>query len=204
MRRNQLHRASGNTLAALIAAAILFACADVTAPVIDEPLIAEGRGGSVTPGGVVAQGDFILDPSDAPALASTCPSQGFSGNSWAFVFGKSLCLIVAPNPWTGVLHPTPYVLLDDIIINVTLESGKNGRITHVRVAGQDVDGPEGIWHNTDWIPVAEPVVPSKAGFTLHVHAKNVAVWRTDSHLAGGNKVEIVGYVSIGDMVYPKQ
>lgn len=118
------------------------------------------------------------------------------------MFGKSLCLIVEAEPWTG--SGDPYPVLDDIVLNAIVEKGKNGRITHMRLVGQDVDGPEGIWHQTDLIPVAEPAVPSKAGFTLHVHAKDVAVWRTDSHLGGGNKVEIIGYISIGDVVYPSQ
>ncbi len=80
------------------------------------------------------------------------------------------------------------------------EKGNNGRITHVRLLAQDVIGEAGIQHNTDWIPVAYPVVPLKTGGTLHVHAANVEVWRTDSH-TGGTRAEMIGLVSIGDIVY---
>lgn len=146
----------------------------------------------------VVLGDFVLTQTDAPALLSTCPGAA-SSPGWSVVFGKTLCLIVKPS---GKYEN--YQLIDDIVLAVTLEKGKNGRITHVRLNGQDVDGPAGLWHNTDLIAVAQPIVPGKAGFTLHVHAKNVEVWRFDSHLAGGNRVEMVGTISIGDVVYRPQ
>lgn len=146
-------------------------------------------------GADVIQGDLALD---APALLSTCPGSATSPG-WSVVFGKTLCLIVKPSG-----NYENYQLTDDVVLAVTLEQGKNGRITHIRLNGQDVDGPAGIWHNTDVIPVNQPVVPSKAGFTLHVHARNVEVWRFDSHLSGGNRVEMVGTISIGDVVYKPQ
>jgi hypothetical protein len=152
-------------------------------------------------GAEIIQGDLGLTAADAPALATTCPSAGFSKNSWVLVFSKSGCLIVTPL-WASTLYD-PYPLTDDLVVNVQRD-GKSGPITHVRLAGQDVDGPEGVWHTTDWIPVAQPVVPTTAGFTLRVHARNVEVWRTDSHLAGGNRIEMIGTVSIGDIVYPRQ
>ncbi|HEU4748854.1 MAG TPA: hypothetical protein VFS56_10165, partial [Gemmatimonadaceae bacterium] len=118
----------------------------------------------------------------------------------AVVFGHSECMIVTPL-WASTIYE-PYPLRDDVTISVRLEKGKNGRITHVRLYAQDVIGEEGIAHETDWVPVAVPVVPSQAGFTLHVHAKNVEVWRLDSHRGGGNRVEMIGPVSIGDIEYP--
>jgi hypothetical protein len=47
--------------------------------------------------------------------------------------------------------------------------------------------------------VAIPIVPTKSGYTLHVHAANVAVWRTDAH-TGGNRVAMIGWIRIGDIV----
>ena len=151
-------------------------------------------------GADVLQGDLQLADSDAPALASICPSQRFAGTGWAVVFGHSECMIVTPL-WASATYAA-YPLRDDVTLNVRIEKGKNGRITHVRLYGQDVIGEAGVAHETDWVAVAQPVVPSKAGLTLHVHANNVAVWRLDSHLSGGNRVDMIGTISIGDIVYP--
>jgi hypothetical protein len=194
-------------LAALCLAPLLGACGEPTGPTLvpaEVNLSKGGRGGGSTEskGGEIIPGDLQLGAADAPALATTCPSAGFSKNSWVLVFGKSGCLIVTPLGASSLYDP--YSLADDLVLNVQQEKGKNGRITHVRLAGQDVDGPEGIWHTTDWIAVAEPIVPTTAGFTVHVRARNVEVWRTDSHLAGGNRVEMIGTVSIGDIIYPRQ
>ncbi len=194
---------------ATIVSAVLFGlsipgCHDPLAPAsLDIGTPRQAKGGSpATPGASVMQGDLALADADAPALTSSCPSAGFTPNAWAVVFGKSGCLIVRPL-WSSATY-AEYALTDDVVLQVRLEKGKNGRITHMRLNAQDVDGEAGIWHNTDWIAVAQPVVPTKAGFTLHVHAKNVAVWRYDSHLGDGNRVEIIGTVSIGDVVYPQQ
>lgn len=210
--------------AAVLLALALSACSEPIAPDMSAPSAAnlakggngggggkpgggdgDGGTGQNPKGGTVVHGDLTLAESDAPAIASTCPTPGDfrSGNGWALVFGKSGCLIVSPLRATTV--DGDYALADDIVIGVQLEKGKNGRITHVRLGGQDVDGPEGIFHDTDWLPVFEPVVPTKAGFTLHVHASNVPVWRWSSHLPrDGERVEIVGVISIGDIVYPAQ
>ncbi|HYN80712.1 MAG TPA: hypothetical protein VES88_04360 [Gemmatimonadaceae bacterium] len=198
-----------NRSIAAIAATVLLVlsipgCTDPLAPgPLDIGRLRQAKGGTpATAGASVMQGDLALADADAPALTSSCPSTGFTPNAWAVVFGKSGCLVVTPL-WASATY-TEYALTDDVVLQVQLENGKNGRITHMRLNAQDVDGEAGIWHNTDWIAVAQPVVPTKAGFTLHVHAKNVAVWRYNSHLGDGNRVEIIGTVSIGDVVYPQQ
>lgn len=195
------------TAATILFAAFAVGCSDPFEPNTINPgasTLARGgnSGGPSETGADVLQGDFALVESDAAALASTCPSAGFKGNGWAVVFGHTECLIVTPL-WASTTY-APYDLRDDVILNVRLEKGKNGRITHVRLYAQDVIGEAGIAHETDWVEVAQPVVPSKAGFTLHVHAKNLEVWRLDSHLSGGNRVEMIGTISIGDVLYPAQ
>jgi hypothetical protein len=207
--RRTLRRSTRTTAAlSLLAALTLPACTEATAPATEPaPLAANkkggggGGGGGENPsgGGTVEQGDLTLALADAPAIATTCPSGGFTRNAWALAFGKSGCLVVTPQ-WASTTYE-PYTLSDDLVINVQQEK-KTGRITHVRLVGQDVDGEEGIWHNTDWIPVETPVAPVSAGFTLHVHARNVEVWRYDSHLGGGNRVDMIGAISIGDIIYP--
>lgn len=143
----------------------------------------------------VVVGDLALGP-DAPALVSTCAGAA-TQPGWSVTFGKTRCLL-ADLSFDGV----DYQLTDDVVLAVELEKGKGGRITHVRLNGQDVDGDAGIWHNTDLIPVEQPVTPTTRGFTLHVHARNVPVYRWNSHLPrSGQRVAVVGYISIGDIVY---
>jgi hypothetical protein len=205
MNCHRRNRPAFATAMTILLAAFTVACSDPVEPNPISPsasTLAKGgnAGGSVGAGANVLQGDFALVESDAAALASTCASAGFAGSGWAVVFGHSECLIVTPL-WASTTYE-PYPLRDDVTLNVQLEKGKNGRITHIRLYAQDVIGEAGIAHQTDWVAVATPVVPSRAGFTLHVHAKNVQVWRLDSHLAGGNRVEMIGTISIGDIVYP--
>lgn len=208
MNWHQPTRSAVTTATMTLFAAFTVACSEVVGPntiMPDESALAKGgnSGGGQRPGPDVLQGDFVLTDSDAAALANTCPSAPLAGSrAWAVVFGHTECLIVQPL-WASTAYE-PYPLRDDVTLNVRQESGKNGRLTHVRLYAQDVIGEEGIAHETDWVDVAVPVVPSKAGFTLHVHAKNVAVWRLDSHLSGGNRVEMIGTISIGDIVYPAQ
>lgn len=91
-------------------------------------------------------------------------------------------------------------ITDDIGINVKTT---NGLITAVTIYGQDVYGEEGIAHRSETLPINPPVAPSSNGFTLHVHADNVPIWKLSEHL-GGERVEIVGYISIGDITYVPQ
>jgi hypothetical protein len=123
-------------------------------------------------------------------LVSTCP--GAVGDGYHVAFGTSGCLIFTP---TG----SDYALTDDILMwNPGLK--KDGRITRVRFSAHDVAGPDGIKHDTDEIPVAVPVVPDPAGFVLHVHADNVPVYRLSGH-TGGKRVEVIGTISVWDVVY---
>jgi hypothetical protein len=148
--------------------------------------------------GDVVVGEYAFAPGDATLLASTCPASAGSNNSWSLDFGHSQCLIVRPD-WNPASSYAPYALTDDVKL-VTLQDKSSKRITHLRLLAQDVIGEAGIQHNTDWIPVAVPVAPSRSGGTLHVHAPNVEVWRLSGH-TGGTRVEMVGWISIGDLVY---
>lgn len=50
----------------------------------------------------------------------------------------------------------------------------------------------------------DPIVqPDALGFTLHVHATNVDLWKLDTHhpMKKSNRVDIVGTFSLGDMIY---
>lgn len=138
----------------------------------------------------VAIGDAAV-PNESSTLQSTCPAT--DTRQWHVNFGHSGCLIVRP---TGAT----YELTDDVRLVVAKEKGKNGRITHVRLLAQDVIGDAGTAHETDAIAVADPIVPVKSGFTLHVHASGVPVWRLSGH-TGGERVEVIGTIAIGDVVY---
>lgn len=168
---------------------------------------AKGGGGNGAGGnparmlGDVLIGDAVFDAGDATPIESDC--SGHSTIDGWVDFAHTLCLIVQPdwNSATDTLY-SPYALTDDVFLATHKEKGKTGAIHEVRLIGQDVIGDEGIAHETDWIPIP-PVVPSPDGFTLHVHASDVAVWRKDSH-TGGNRVAIIGWISIGDIVIRPQ
>lgn len=177
---------------------VLAGCTDlpINPPAADAPALLAKSGGSTSSVADVLHGDSGLDPLDASVLSSTCP--GEVGRQWHVNFGHTECLIVRP-AWTSASY-APYELRDDVKLIVTVEKGKNGRITHVTLLGQDVIGDAGIAHETDAVAVAIPVTPDKAGFVLHVHATDVPVWRRSGH-TGGDRVEVVGTIDIGDVVY---
>ena len=121
-------------------------------------------------------------------LVSTCP--GAVSSNYTVQFGHSQCLVVQP---TGA----SYALTDDIALN-TIQ--KRGVITHIQFRAQDVIGSDGIRHETDPLPIDPPVAPNAAGFTLHVHQDHVPVWWLSGHI-NGSRVEIIGTISIWDVVY---
>ncbi len=130
---------------------------------------------------------------DAPLL-SDCP--GFAKTDGYHVsFGHTQCLIVKPK-WTSP-NFNPYELTDDISLEI---KKKRGEITQVRLVGQDIIGADGIMHESDAIVINPPVKPDPAGFTFHVHAIDVPLWRLSGHV-GGKRVEQIGTISIGDIVY---
>ena len=59
-------------------------------------------------------------------------------------------------------------------------------------------------HVSDVPSVTLIVLPDGIGFTLHVHAADVDLWRLDTHLPKkkSKQVEFVGTFSLGDMIYP--
>lgn len=182
----------------LIPLVLLAGCSELptTAPADDlDPQLAKRGGGSTLLGGVHA-GDAGLDPLQPAVLASTCG--GAVSTQWHINYGHTECLIVRA-AWTSTSYQ-PYELRDDVRLIMRVAKGKNGRITHVKLLAQDVIGDAGIAHETDDIAVAVPVSPSKRGFVLHVHATAVPVWRLSGH-TGGDRVEIVGTVDIGDIEY---
>lgn len=180
----------------LVAVAVALGCRDQAAPT--EPPIQFVKGGQTGTGlvGDVVLGDFVTGPNES-VIVSTCPAT-VSSAGWHLSFGHTGCLIVTPS-WNDASGFEPYSLTDDLTLVMRKEKGKNGRITAVRLVGQDVIGEAGIFHETDYVPVAIPIVPTKSGYTLHVHAANVAVWRTDAH-TGGNRVAMIGWIRIGDIV----
>jgi hypothetical protein len=91
-----------------------------------------------------------------------------------------------------------YSLTDDVSLYVTV---RKGQATRVQLFGQDVVGRDGIQHESDpFVIVSAPVNPN--GFVLHVHADKLPVWRLSGH-TGGRRVEMIGTIAIGDIVYRK-
>ena len=88
-------------------------------------------------------------------------------------------------------------LVDDITFPLSV---KSGAAYSVRIYGRDAAGAGGILHNSDPMPVNPSAPLSPDGFTIHVHATNVPVWRLSGHLSS-KRVAQVGTVDLGDFVY---
>lgn len=185
----------------LVAAALVVGCQESSTPVGpeleastfgQETLFAKRGGGNGGGGTLVAE--VVVGDGPAGSITSDCPRE--TGTQWHVTYQDSGCLIVMP-------AGSSYALTDDVMLIMTTEKGKNGRITHVRLRGQDVIGDAGIMHETDELEVAIPTVPDKNGFTLHVHTPTVEVWRLSGH-TGGERVEMIGTIDIGDIVYSVQ
>jgi len=135
----------------------------------------------------------IVGDSPCPALpsslASTAP--GDVTDSYHVRWGHTQGLIVTPDG-------SSYSLTDDVTLNMRLKTS-NMTLTSVTLYGQDVIGPDGIKHNTDAIPIT-PQPVAQTGFTLHVHAAAVTVYRLSGH-TGGKRVGPIGTICIGDVVY---
>ena len=62
-------------------------------------------------------------------------------------------------------------------------------------------------HESDVLSVTPTVTPivllDRIGFTLHIHAADVDLWRFDTHLPKkkSRQVEFVGTFNLGDMIY---
>lgn len=130
---------------------------------------------------------------DAPTYLPTCAATTSEQTSFSALFDRhDLCATVTTD--TGVQ------LTDDIVIRVNTTKGL---ITSVQLFGQDVISEEGIMHESEVVAITPPVAPLDSGFTVHVHVDNLPIWKLTRHL-GGKRVDIVGYISLGDMVYTPQ
>jgi hypothetical protein len=167
-----------------IAIGLLTACEAPVAPWPDAPAFKTTASEPRLGGVAVHPG---MEPESEP-LASTCG--GVVTSSYGINFGKSGCLIVK---MTG----TTLELTDDVILGATV---KGGRITSYQLRAQDVAGKDGIKHESDVIVLQTPVLPSSGGFTVHLHADRVPVYSLSGHLKG-RRTGIVGYISIGDIIY---
>lgn len=134
--------------------------------------------------------DLFFAPTYLPTCSAQTRDQKGPGINYSAWFPRhDLCATVTTS--------TGYRLTDDIVIRVVTD---NGVIVSVQLVGQDVIGKEGIMHETEAVPISPPVIPVASGFTLHVDVDNIPVWKLDRHL-GGKRVEIVGYIGLGDLVY---
>jgi len=106
------------------------------------------------------------------------------------------------DPCSTLTTSTGAKLTDGLRIDVARNSA--GAIYAVQVSGQDVVGSDGIAHRTDLIAIPGPAVtPSASGFTLHVHAVDVPLYRCNTHRIKNNSRcdQNVGTFSFDDMIY---
>jgi hypothetical protein len=104
------------------------------------------------------------------------------------------------DPCATVTLDTGYQLTDDIMFRVNTDS--SGNIVSVQLRGQDVIGTGGIMHETEVVMIT-PVYPSAMGFMLHVEQDSIPVWKLSRH-RDGKRIEIVGFISLGDLVFSRK
>ena len=148
-------------------------------------------GGDTAPRSVEA--DLVAHESFAPVesqIYSTC--SGRVTENFGVIFGEIGSDVNCLN-----LEFDTVSLIDDVQLNVKT---KNGFITEVVLRGQDAVGSDGIMHESETITIDPPVEINPAGFTFHIHAVDVPVWRLSGHLRG-KRVAVIGTATIGDVVY---
>lgn len=130
---------------------------------------------------------------EAPPYLPSCSAETRGGTFSAWFERHDLCATVTTSEG--------YTLTDDIGLHVNTNNA--GNIISFRLIGQDVIGREGLIHKSEIIAIEPPVVPSTEGFTLHVDTDNIEIWKYNKHLntGGAKPVEMVGHISVSDLVY---
>jgi len=133
------------------------------------------------------------DLPEAPPYLPSCSAETRGGTFSAWFERHDLCATVTTSE--------RYTITDDISLHVN--TNKAGNIIAFQLIGQDIIGMDGLIHKSEVVPIEPPVVPSAEGFTLHVDTDNIEIWKYDKHLntGGAKPVEMVGYISVGDLVY---
>ena len=147
---------------------------------------------------------------NASTLLSTCPGtpgaklsnptvEWKDGNEDEFVADgeNEHCVTVTPFRTDGF----PVTLTNDAHLIVATKKGST--TVTVQFLIQNIGGVDGIQYRTDRFTI----VPAEgftgftgANSTLHLHATDVHIYRLKGH-TGGPKVEDVGTINIGDIVY---
>lgn len=188
-------------LAILFVAALSAACErERLTPTAPDRVVAATNDGTDVKGGGGQEGggdalvaDAIIGDSGCPAAPSTLQSTS-PGDSQAFfhvLWKHTRGLIVTP-------AGSSYSLTDDVSVFTRFKTS-DSTLNAVTLYGQDVEGPAGIQHETDMIPITSQAAFA-TGFTLHVHRSGVTVYRQSGH-TGGRRVGSIGTICIGDIVY---
>lgn len=142
---------------------------------------------------------------DYPTLVTDCPGSSSSqsyGISWPkFSVGVPECVVITP---ILDLDPDPTVIGDIELTNDPfMDLGKRGnKLTKVSFKIQDVVGSAGILYKIDGFKIQIPVPeePSQGKFTAEIRKDKIEVWQYSGHI-GGKRVKLIGYISIGDIIY---
>jgi len=155
-----------------------------------EPAFSRGKGGGKVH--VAFSVDAVSDGTCSPMSSDSWISRrpGSTGENTLAVTWDTDAVRVTPSG-------SGYALTDDARAYVV---SKAGAIESVGLNIQDVAGPDGIYYSTDEISLAVPAEASPDGFTLHLHAPDVPIWRHKGH-TGGPRVAMAGTICVDDLVY---
>lgn len=129
-------------------------------------------------------------PDPATCAAYTAPG----GTDFRVRFPRHLQC--TPECWI-LLDLKPGNLSDDIAINL---STRKGKFTGFSINGQDTIGKEGIMHESDELPLDQPVPNNpELGFEIPIY-DDVPIYELSGHL-GGRRVGLAGVIQIGKLIY---
>lgn len=159
-----------------------------------------GGGGNVAPKFTVTVTAHFHPPAPSHWLP-TCPAQTPDARTREIV---TTAFFPRHDPCAILTTSFGYQLTDDLRINTI--KNNIGAITGVQVTGQDIEGKEGVVHQSEVVPVNPPVMPFAGNFTLHLDATGVPMWRLDTHTLKQNskRVDMVGTFTINDINYVLQ
>lgn len=132
---------------------------------------------------------------DYPTLVTTCNGSS-SSQSYGISWPKfSECVVIAPSLVEKKDGDLP--LTNDPFMGL---GKKRNKLTKVSFKIQDVVGPDGILYKIDGFKIQPPEETSLSAFTVEIRKDRIEVWQYSGHI-GGKRVKLIGYISIGDIIY---
>jgi hypothetical protein len=142
---------------------------------------------------VLTPGEFDANPW-SPDPVTCAAYTGPGGTDFRVRFPRHMQCV--PECWIFLDLIDGY-LTDDISINL---STRKGQFTGFSINGQDTIGKEGIMHESDELPLDQPVPDNpELGFEIPIYS-DVPIYQLSGHLSG-RRVGLAGVIQLGKLIY---